>query len=99
MSLASALKGEYGLALGNIVGSNVFNSLAAVGFASAIQPAVLPASFLSLHVMAMAAFTLVLFVSTCRVDGEQQITRIAGFSLLVAFIAYAVYTIVPDLVD
>jgi Ca2+/Na+ antiporter len=32
VSLASALKGEYGLAIGNIVGSNIFNLLAVIGY-------------------------------------------------------------------
>jgi cation:H+ antiporter len=48
VSLASALKGEYGLAIGNIVGSNIFNLLAVIGIAAAIEPASLPPSVLSL---------------------------------------------------
>ena len=38
VSLASALKGEYGLAIGNIVGSNIFNLLAVIGSAASIMP-------------------------------------------------------------
>ena len=44
VSLVSALKGEYGLAIGNIVGSNIFNLLAVIGVAAAIQPAALAPS-------------------------------------------------------
>lgn len=37
-SLAAARKGEHDLAVGNVVGSNMFNSLAVVGIAGAIEP-------------------------------------------------------------
>ena len=70
MSLASALKGEYGLAIGNIVGSNIFNLLAVVGIAATIEPASLPPSVLSLHIFVMVAFTLVLFAMTYDYDGQ-----------------------------
>ena len=99
VSLASAFRGEYGLALGNIVGSNIFNSLAVIGIAAAIQPTRLPPSVLSLHIFVMVAFTLVLFVSTYDLERKQQITRLEGFSMLVAFIAYEIYTVVPSFAD
>lgn len=94
VSLASALKGEYGLVLGNIVGSNIFNSLAVIGIAASIQPAVLPPSVLSLHIFVMVAFTLVLYASTFDLDGKQQISRLEGLSMLLAFAAYEAYTVV-----
>jgi cation:H+ antiporter len=99
VSLAGALKGEYGLALGNIVGSNIFNSLAVIGIAGAIQPAALPPTVLSLHLFVMVAFTLVLYAATFDLDGKQQISRLEGFSMLVAFVAYEVYTLAPSFID
>ncbi|HEX7720022.1 MAG TPA: calcium/sodium antiporter, partial [Woeseiaceae bacterium] len=42
VSLISAIKGEYGLAIGNVVGSNIFNLLAVIGVAAVIEPAALP---------------------------------------------------------
>ena len=97
VSLTSALKGEYGLAIGNIVGSNIFNSLAVIGIAAAIQPSSVPPSVLSLHVFVMVAFTLVLFATTFAHDQKQQISRIEGLSMLTAFIAYEIYTIMPNI--
>lgn len=97
VSLASALKGEYGLAIGNIVGSNIFNSLAVIGIAAAIQPSSVPPSVLSLHVFVMVAFTLVLFATTFAHDQKQQISRIEGLSMLTAFIAYEIYTVMPNI--
>lgn len=91
VSLVSALKGEYGLALGNIVGSNTFNSLAVIGVAAIITPADLPPSVLSLHIFVLVAFTLVLFAMTYDFDGKGHISRLEGLMLLTAFLAYDGY--------
>lgn len=97
VSTVSALKGEFGLALGNIVGSNTFNLLAVIGAAATIQPAALPPSVLSLHLFVMVAFTLVLFAMTYEYDGKGQITRFEGISLVTAFLAYVGYVIVQNM--
>lgn len=96
VSLVSAIKGEYGIAIGNIVGSNIFNLLAVVGVAAAINPAVLPPSVLSLHLFVMVAFTLVLFAMTYEYDGRGVITRYEGFALVVAFLAYDTYVVMQN---
>jgi cation:H+ antiporter len=97
VSLVSAMKGEYGLALGNIVGSNTFNSLAVIGAAAIIEPAALPESVLSLHIFVLVAFTLVLFAMTYDYDGKGHISRLEGTALLTAFIAYDAYVVVQNL--
>ncbi|MDH3621092.1 MAG: calcium/sodium antiporter [Gammaproteobacteria bacterium] len=97
VSLASALKGEYGLAIGNIVGSNIFNLLAVIGVAATIAPAALAPSVLSLHIFVMVAFTLVLFAMTYDYDGKAQLSRLEGAALLVAYIAYDGYVIAQNI--
>lgn len=97
VSLASALKGEYGLAIGNIVGSNIFNLLAVIGAAAVIEPTVLAPSVLSLHIFVMVAFTLVLFAMTYDYDGKAELSRSEGLALLVAFFAYDTYVVVQNL--
>lgn len=97
VSLASALKGEYGLAIGNIVGSNIFNLLAVIGVAATIEPASLPPSVLSLHIFVMVAFTLVLFAMTYDYDGKAQLSRLEGLALFLAFIAYDGYVIAQNM--
>ncbi len=97
VSLVSALKGEYGLALGNIVGSNTFNSLAVIGVAAIIHPAALPPSVLSLHIFVLVAFTLVLFAMTYDYDGKGHISRVEGAALLIAFLAYDGYVVLQNL--
>jgi len=96
VSLVSALKGEYGLAIGNIVGSNIFNLLAVIGVAATIAPSAMAPSVLSLHIFVMVAFTLVLFAMTYDYDGKSELSRIEGVALLVAFIAYDTYVVLQN---
>jgi len=97
VTVVSVLRGEYGLAIGNIVGSNIFNLLAVVGIASVIEPAQLPPSVLNLHIFVMIAFTLVLFAMTYDYDGKGKISRLEGLSLLVAYVAYIAYVVVQNI--
>jgi len=96
VSVVSVLKGEYGLAIGNIVGSNIFNLLAVIGIAAAIEPSALAPSVLSLHMFVMVAFTLVLFAMTYDYDGKSELSRLEGFALFLAFVAYDSYVIAQN---
>jgi len=96
VTLVSAFRGEYGLAIGNIVGSNIFNLLAVIGIAAVIEPAQLPPSVLTLHIFVMVAFTLVLFAMTYDYDGKGKISRFEGFSLTAAYVAYITYVVVQN---
>ena len=97
VSLVSVLKGEYGLAIGNIVGSNIFNLLAVIGVAATIEPMALHPSVLSLHIFVMVAFTLVLFAMTYDYDGKARLSRLEGVALLAAFIAYDSYVVMQNI--
>ena len=97
VSVVSVFRGEYGLAIGNIVGSNIFNLLAVIGVAAAIQPAVLPPSVLSLHIFVMVAFTLVLFAMTYEYEGRGKITRVEGLALIAAYLAYQGYVVAQNI--
>lgn len=96
VSSVSAFRGEYGLAIGNIVGSNIFNLLAVIGVAATIQPAALPPSVLSLHIFVMVAFTLVLFAMTYEYEGRGQITRFEGLALIAAYLSYQAYVVAQN---
>jgi len=96
VSLVSAFKGEYGLAIGNIVGSNIFNLLAVIGVAASIQPLALPPSVLSLHIFVMVAFTLVLFAMTYEYEGQGRVNRFEGLCLICAYFAYTGYVVVQN---
>jgi cation:H+ antiporter len=86
----SAYKGEAGLAIGNIVGSNIYNLLAVIGTAGIINPANLDPDVLRLHFPVMVAFTLALYVLAYnygRTD-RARITRTHGVVLISGFVAY-----------
>ena len=97
VSLVSVMRGEYGLAIGNIVGSNIFNLLAVIGVAATIHPAALPPSVLSLHIFVMVAFTLVLFAMTHDYDGKAKLSRLEGVALLIAYLSYTSYVIAQNI--
>jgi len=96
VSMVSAMKGEFGIAIGNIIGSNIFNLLAVIGVAATIHPAAMPPTVLSLHIFVMVAFTLVLFAMAYEYDGTGIITRYEGFALLVAYLVYVTYVVLQN---
>ncbi len=93
VTVVSALKREYDLAIGNIVGSNIFNLLAVVGIAASIAPAMLHPSVLSLHIFVMVAFTLALFALTYETEGRGRIKRPEGLVLATSYFAYIAYIV------
>ena len=97
VSLVSALKREYGLAIGNIVGSNIFNLLAVIGVAGTIMPVTIAPTVLSLHIFVMVAFTLVLFAMTYDYDGKGRLTRLEGLALFAAYTAYSTYVVMENI--
>ena len=97
VSLVSALKGEHGLALGNILGSNIFNMLAVIGVAGVIQPGGFDPKVVTFHFPVMVGLTLVLFVMAYNYSGQGRVKRIEGVALLLAFLAYQAYVIMGAL--
>lgn len=88
VSVVSVRKGEHGLALGNIIGSNIFNLLAVVGIAGVIGPDPLDPAVIQLHLPVMLGFTLGFFVIAYNRDGAMRVGRTAGALLLAAWCAY-----------
>ncbi len=88
VSATCAFKGEAELALGNIIGSNIFNLLAVVGLAVVICPVALDTEVLYLHFPIMIGFSVALFFMAYNKQGESRIRRQEGFVLLLAFAAY-----------
>jgi cation:H+ antiporter len=88
VSMISAFKGEHDLAIGNIIGSNLFNSLAVIGIAGIIHPAVFERELLTAHLPVMIGLTLVLFLMTYNFAGNSRIRRMEGAFLLGAFLVY-----------
>lgn len=91
VSVASARKGEHGLAFGNIIGSNGFNSLAVIGIAAVIEPAALDPAALRLHLPVMLGFTIGFFFLAYNWSGTIRVGRSAGALLLSGFCLYFGY--------
>jgi cation:H+ antiporter len=92
-SIIAARKGEHDIALGNIIGSNLFNTLAVVGIAGAIHPMVVPPEVISRDMMVMGLLTLSLFVIGYGFRGPGRINRIEGLLLLACYVGYTSYLI------
>lgn len=97
-SIVAARKGEHDLALGNIIGSNIFNTLAVVGIAGAISPLTVGPEVFSRDILTMSVLTLSLFVLGRGYGGRPgRISRLDGTLLLLAYVTYSGYLMVEVL--
>ena len=87
--MAAAIKGKADIAVGNIVGSNIFNVLFVVGTTALITPVTYAAGFTVDSIVAIASVVL-LFL--CVIKGK-KLTRTGGIIMLVGYAAYFVYLI------
>ena len=91
-SIAAVKKNEHDIAFGNVLGSNLFNTLGVVGIAGAISPMAVEPGVLQRDWSLMMALTLALFVMGFGLWGRKgQITRSNGVGLLVVYVAYMAY--------
>lgn len=91
-SVVAARKGEHDMVVGNILGSNVFNTLAVVGIAGAIHPLEISHEVLTRDVAMMLVLTLSLFVlGHARNKGNGLITRGKGIVLVSAYVMYTLW--------
>jgi len=88
-SVTAARKGNSDIAIGNIVGSNIFNILFVIGTSSLIIPIVYEATFLVDAIVALAAGVL-LWVATFR---KKELTRPWAIIMLLGYVAYFIYLI------
>ena len=86
-SVTAAIKGKADIAVGNIVGSNIFNILFVVGTSALITPVVYASSFLVDSIAAIAV-GIILWLLVLR---KQKLDRLGGVILLVCYAGYFVY--------
>ncbi len=92
-SIAAARKGELDIAIGNVIGSNMFNTLAVVGLAGVIHPTIAPPEVLQRDMVVMGTLTLSLLLFTLSFKGQGRIGRVKGSIWLFSFVAYTCYLI------
>ena len=86
---AAVLKGEHDLVLGNVIGSNLFNTLAVLGLPALIAPGAIPPEVLTRDLPVMCALTLLLIPALAHRRGRQgRIGRAGGLLLVSCFVAY-----------
>jgi len=84
-SVVAALKGEAEIAVGNVLGSNVFNLLLILGVTAMVQPLPVADSLIRIDILLMIAFVVVLYPLALY---KRRLGRIAGVVLLAGFAAF-----------
>ncbi len=87
-SITGALKNEHDIAIGNVVGSNLFNTLGVLAIPALISPGALQEDILYRDLPIVLILTILLFIMAYGFRGKGRINRFEGGLLLGAFIAY-----------
>lgn len=97
VSITAAMKGSNDIAIGNVVGSNIFNTLVVLGASAAITPIAVdkgmikrdyPLSIFAAVLLGVLAMDTVLFKAS-----EMSLGRLDGIILLIAFAGFMVMTV------
>jgi cation:H+ antiporter len=87
-SVTSAIRGHHDIAIGNIIGSNIFNLLAVLPIPGLIAPLVIDSSVIERDYLMMLGLTISLIVIIALSYRRGAIPRFTGFILLVSYAAY-----------
>lgn len=90
-SLVAAMKGQDDISVGNLVGSNIFNTLLVIGTAGIIRPFSIDARFVGPDYWIMIAISA-MFMVTALV--RKKVGRFSGIALVTVYAAYMVYLFV-----
>ena len=88
-SVVASAKGETDIAVGNIIGSNIFNIFLVAGVASLFYP--LAFSVETNLIDALVAFGAAALLAICALVGRKKLGRVAGGVLLCCFLGYYIY--------
>lgn len=105
ISVLSALSGNAPLAIGNVVGSNIFNILVIIGVTAIVRPIVVQRSVMSLEIpmVILSSGILLVLGNSGFLDGSgmNEVSRVSGIFLLIFFLLFMRYTFAsakqPDL--
>ncbi|SHK23912.1 cation:H+ antiporter [Hathewaya proteolytica DSM 3090] len=94
-SIMAVLKGENEIALGNVLGSNIFNIFLILGVSSCITPIAVP-SVLAVDLLILISITILLglIIFVFSRDKVKKLVRIEGVMLIFIYIAYTFYIII-----
>jgi len=87
-SVAGVLKNEHELAIGNVIGSNIFNLLAVLGIAGIIKPTAIEESVLYSDYLLMLILTVMIFFMAYGFRGPGKISRFEGGILFAIYLGF-----------
>ena len=87
-SVMSALKNEHDIAIGNVIGSNIFNLLAVLGLPGLLNPGPFDPIVLTRDYPVMLGLTVLFFIMAYGFRGPGRINRFEGALLVLAFAGY-----------
>lgn len=91
-SVTAARRGEHEMALGNVIGSNLFNTLGVVGLAAIIHPMTVSTKILNRDMLMVGIATVLLFVlAIVAVRKSRHLKRPSGLILLFSFVGYSIW--------
>ncbi|MEO0679035.1 MAG: calcium/sodium antiporter [Pseudomonadota bacterium] len=93
-TVVAAMRRHADVAIGNVIGSNLFNLAAVMGVASVVAPLPVPPSFLSLDLWVMLAVSALLYPFVCRIA---RMGRRVGMGFLAIYAVYAVVVLAPQM--
>lgn len=88
-SVVAIKKGETEIAIGNVIGSNIFNILLVLGLATTISPITISA-FALIDIIFMVAITVLLYLFMKK---DNSLVKSQGIIFLIVYVAYMAYTI------
>lgn len=89
-SLVATKKGELEIAIGNVIGSNIFNMLLIIGLSSVINPMVV-SSFALMDILFVSMATLFFIKITFK---SKTLNKIKGIPMIMIYAAYIIFTII-----
>lgn len=87
-SIAAIRKGEHDIAIGNVIGSNLFNTLFVIGLAAFIHPLAVDKEVITRDLPVMLGLTLLLLVFCYGFAGKGRITRLEAGLLVCVYVGY-----------
>ena len=96
VSLIASIEGSNGITIGNVLGSNIFNTLMVLGITAIIMPIVIKKSIVFKDYIVNTMVTIILLILSCistLFNNETVLNRISGLILLILAIAYTIYLV------
>jgi len=88
VSIASVMKKQFEMVVGNVIGSNLFNTIAVLAIPGLIHPSDVPAAVIERDYPIMLLLTVLLFIVSYKFSKKYVINRFEGFILIAVFSLY-----------